>query len=99
MTEEAPSIRARREQEERYRSGIVQGDAAFMAWEFEKALPFYLQALEAQPKDLHALVQAAKIYERRGDPDRAYEYWERVLAVSPDNAEARARAAALRPAR
>jgi hypothetical protein len=91
VEEEAPSIRKRQDLDDRYRSAIVQGDAAFMAWEFDRALAQYLVALEAQPKDLHALVRAAQICERRGEPGRASGFWERVLAVRPDHAEAASR--------
>jgi predicted TPR repeat methyltransferase len=70
-----------------------------MAWEFERALASYLAALEAQPKDLHALVRAAQIHERRGEPGPALEFWERVLAVRPDHAEAAARVRELRRTR
>jgi tetratricopeptide (TPR) repeat protein len=96
--EEAPSIRQKRELEERYRSNIIQGDAAFMSWDFAGALPFYLKALEAQPRDLHALERAAQISERRGETEAAAEYWRRVLQVSPGHAEAQARLKELRPA-
>jgi hypothetical protein len=99
VDEEAPSIRRKREQDERFRSNIVQGDALFLSWEFERALPYYLAALEIQPKDLHALVRTAKILERLGQRQRALEHWERVLQVQPDNAEARERAGELRPPR
>ncbi len=99
IDEEAPSIRKQREQDERFRSSIVQADAFFMSWEFERALPHYLAALEVEPKDLHALVRAAQIYERRGDPVRALELWERVLAVRPDHVEGRNRFRELRPNR
>jgi peroxiredoxin len=99
VEEEAPSIRRRREADERYRSSIVQADAAFMAWEFDKALDQYLAALAAQPDDLHALVRTAQLYERRGDPDRALETWRRVLRVRPDHAEAAGRVRDLAPTR
>lgn len=95
IDEEAPSIRKKREQDERFRSSVVQGDALFVAWEFERALPHYLAALELQPKDLHALVRAAQILERVGDRRRALGMWERVLAVEPRHAEARERVEAL----
>jgi len=95
VDEEAPSIRKKREQDERHRSSIVQADALFLAWEFERALPHYLAALELQPKDLHALVRAAQILERLGDRRRALGMWERVLAVEPRHTEARERIGAL----
>jgi hypothetical protein len=94
--EEAPSIRAGREREERFRSNLVQGDAHFMNWDFDRALPYYLQALEVQPRDLHALLRTAQIYERQGDTAKAIDFWERVLAVRADNEEARARLKVLR---
>jgi peroxiredoxin len=97
--EEAPSIRRKREQDERYRSNVVLGDAAFMAWEFDRALTHYLEALEAQPRDLHALVRAAQLYERRGDTANALALWERVLAVRPDHVEAGAKVRELRAPR
>lgn len=89
--EEAPSVRKRQNLEDDFRSAIVKGDAAFMAWEFERALSHYQAALEMQPQDLHALVRAAQICERRGEPLPALEYWRRVLAVRPDHAEAAGR--------
>jgi tetratricopeptide (TPR) repeat protein len=94
--EEAPSIRRKREKDEQYRSSIVQGDAAFMAWEFDRALPHYLAALALQPRDLHALVRAAQIYERLGNTARALEIWEQVLAMRPDHVEALGRVRVLR---
>jgi tetratricopeptide (TPR) repeat protein len=99
VEEEAPSIRKRQSLDERYRSAIVQGDAAFMAWEFDRALSQYLLALEAQPKDLHALVRVAQIFERRAEAAPALEYWQRVLAVLPDHPEALSRVRELRQAR
>ena len=99
VEEEAPSIRKRQNLDDRYRSAIVQGDAAFMAWEFDRALAQYLVALESQPKDLHALVRTAQIYERRGEPGPALEYWQRVLATWPDHAEAASRVKELRQTR
>jgi tetratricopeptide (TPR) repeat protein len=89
--EEAPSIRRRQQQDERYQSSIVAGDAAFMAWDFDRALAAYAAALEAQPRDLHALVRSAQIHERRGEVPAALEFWQRVLAVSPGHAEAAGR--------
>lgn len=67
-----------------------------MNWEFERALPYYLNALEVQPRDLNALARTAQIYERRGETAKAIEFWERVLRVRPDHAEARARLEALK---
>lgn len=99
VEEEAPSIRKRQELEDRFRSAIVQGDSAFMSWEFDRALSLYLAALEAQPRDLHALVRVAQIYERRGEPALALEYWQRVLAVRADHAEAASRIRELRQPR
>jgi len=99
VEEEAPSIRKRQDLDERYRSAIVQGDAAFLAREFERALSQYLVALEVQPKDLHALVRTAQICERRGEPGPALEYWQRVLALWPDHAEAASRVRELRQTR
>lgn len=99
VEEEAPSVSRRQSLDERYRSAIVQGDSAFMAWEFDRALSRYLVALEVQPKDLHALVRVAQLYERRGEPGPALEYWRRVLAVWPDHAEAAGRVRELRQAR
>jgi len=99
VEEEAPSIRKRQSLDDRYRSAIVQGDAAFIGWEFDRALSQYLAALEVQPKDVHALVRVAQIFERRGEPAPALEYWQRVLAVRPDHAEAASRVRELRQTR
>jgi len=75
------------------------GDALFLAWEFARALPHYLAALEVQPTDLHALVRAAQIQERLGARRQALELWQRVLVLRPDHPEARERAGALQPGR
>lgn len=99
VEEEAPSIRNRKEVDERYRSAIVHGDAAFVAWEFDRALEHYLAALKVQPNDLHALVRAAQICERRGESGLALRYWQRVLAEQPDHAEAASRVRVLRQIR
>ena len=99
VEEEAPSIRKRQSLDDRHRSAIVQGDAAFMAWKFDVALSQYLAALEVQSKDLHALERVAQIFERRGETGPALEYWERVLAVWPDHAEAASRVRRLRQTR
>lgn len=99
VEEEAPSVRRRQSLDDRYRSAIVQGDAAFITWEFDIALSHYLAALEAQPKDVHALVRVAQLYERRGESGPALEYWQRVLAAWPDHAEAASRVRELRQAR
>lgn len=99
IEEEAPSIRKRQNQEDRYRSAIVQGDAAFVAWNFDLALARYLEALDVQPKDLHALTRVAQIHERRAEPGPAIEYWQRVLAVRPDHPEAAGRVRELRQQR
>ena len=97
--EEAPSLRKKREEDERFRSSIVLGDAFFITWEFDRALPHYLAALEIEPKDFHALVRVARIQERRGDLRSALAFWERALAVQPDHAEARTRVRELQPDR
>lgn len=96
VEEEAPTIRDRQDLDDRYRSAIVQGDSAFMVWEFDRALAHYLTALEAQPQDLHALARTARIYERRGETGSALRYWQRVLVVQPDHAEAAGRIGELR---
>lgn len=99
LLEEAPSLRQKRQVEERYRSNIMQADAYFLAWEYERALPYYLEALQEQPRDRHALARTAQIYDRRGDEERALDYWERVLAVRPDDRQAQARVRELRQVR
>ncbi len=90
--EEAPSIRRRAEA---WRSATARPSSRAMrrSWpgSSRRALSHYLEALEVQPTDLHALVRTAQIYERRGEPGPALEYWERVLAVRPDHAEAASR--------
>jgi len=93
---EAPSISAMREREQRYRSAIVQADAYFNSWNFERAYPHYRDALELEPRDLHALERAAQTADRLGFRQDARDLWERVLALRPDHVEARSRLNELR---
>jgi len=48
----------------------------------------YLQVLEADPSDIHALIQIGNIYKTMGDLDRAIEYYNKALKYEPENYEA-----------
>lgn len=46
-------------------------------------------AVALEPADVPALVLAAQLYEKAREKERALETWKRVLALAPQNAEAR----------
>lgn len=93
---EAPSLNRRREEEEALRFNLAQGDYFFTNGQYERAELFYQRYLALEPKYLHALVRLAQIYDRIREPLKARESWERVLRISPDHAEGRARLIQLR---
>ncbi len=74
-----------------FRSNLTQGDSYYNAWEFDKALPHYLRCLEIQPGNSYLRKRVAEIYERRGNFPEAIAEWQKVLAVEPDDEEARGR--------
>jgi tetratricopeptide (TPR) repeat protein len=89
--EEAPSIQQRRERKDAVDLNLKQGDYAFFNGDWAKALPFYLRVFELDPRQVSVLVRVAQIYERLDDTAKARETWQRVIALQPDNAEARQR--------
>ena len=54
------------------------------------------QALETEPSQLTALYGLAELHEGWGLYETSLEYWERLLTVSPDLADAPGRAAKVR---
>jgi tetratricopeptide (TPR) repeat protein len=59
----------------------------FLKKDLGRALEFYDQALDLNPKSLPALQQAAGIAEHQGELERSLSYWMRAKKVEPDNAE------------
>jgi len=87
--DEAPSIRQKREREDAINANLRQGDYAFFNGDWGKALPYYQRVIEVDPRQVSIMVRVAQIHEQLGDPAKARETWQRVLALQPDNAEAR----------
>lgn len=87
--DEAPSIRQKQEQQDALDANLRQGDYYYYNGNGERALLFYLRAIELDPRQVSVLERAAQIYERIDDPAKARTMWERVLTLQADNAEAR----------
>jgi spermidine synthase len=51
----------------------------------ERAAALYEKSIRAQPEDLHAYADAARIYELLGEFGRAASFWRRGLEVVPGN--------------
>lgn len=96
IDEEAPSVRKQQELDTSFQSNIVQANAAFLSWEFDRSLEYYIAALDARPSDLHALARVAEIYERRGNIAAALLFWDKVLLLQPDHVQAADRVRELR---
>lgn len=94
---EAPSVARRLERDKELRFNLSRGDYFFSNGQYAQALVHYERYLELDPGYLHAVVRLAQGHDLLGNPARAREQWERVLAISPSHAEARARLKQLGP--
>jgi protein O-GlcNAc transferase len=66
--------------------------------DWDKARGRFQQALDRDPKNIRALNELARIYERLDYPDRAAELYRRSLAHRPDQPQIRERLSALEKA-
>jgi hypothetical protein len=76
------------ERDEIFRLNFSQADNYFNAWEFDKALPFYLRCLDMQPNHAYLRERIAEIYERQGELESAIIHWQAVLNLEPGHTEA-----------
>lgn len=76
------------ERDETFRSIFTQAESYFNAWEFNKALPYYLRCLDMQPDHVYLRERIAEIYERQGKLELAITQWQEVLNLKPDHSEA-----------
>lgn len=88
---EAPSVSQRLERDKELRFNLSRGDYFFINGQHERGLSHYQRYLELEPGSLHALVRLAQSHDLLGDLDKAREYWQRVLAVSPAHEEGKRR--------
>lgn len=68
-----------------YQSCMDDAVAAQRAGEDNQALEFFKEAVRYKNDDPHAMYKIGKIYEDRGDIDKAKEYYERVLVKTYDS--------------
>ena len=78
----------------RFRQGRrEQGQALMVRFQEQQRLldelTFEIQNLSYYPEEPSILVRVGKLYERRGEPDKAATYYRRALARAPDDPEAR----------
>lgn len=62
---------------------IVSADRAYGADDYEAALADYLEVLEAQPENLRALLQAARLLSWENRLQESIELYDRALRVAP----------------
>ncbi|MGH9316589.1 MAG: tetratricopeptide repeat protein [Thermoanaerobaculia bacterium] len=75
---------------------VYLGMALALTGEQERGVAMLQKALEKDPNHLVALYGLAELYEARGPDEKSLEYWDRLLALSPDLADAPERAAKVR---
>ena len=63
------------------------GQVFFECNEFQEAEKFLLKSLEGDDDHLDALMTVAKLYKRLGFRDQAIDYYERVLALDPEDGQ------------
>jgi tetratricopeptide (TPR) repeat protein len=99
MLEEALEICARGVGEHpRYASGyVVQGKCLYDSGRVKDAQAAFDRVLELDPKNLVALKFLGIIHAERGDPARAHEYFEHILALDPSDREIRSRIEDVQP--
>lgn len=76
------------ERDETFRSNFTQAESYYNAWEFNKALPYYLLCLDMQPNHAYLRERIAEIYERQGKLESAIIQWQEVLNLKPGHTEA-----------
>jgi tetratricopeptide (TPR) repeat protein len=93
MLDEALEICARGVGEHpRYASGyVVQGKCLYDAGRIGDAQAAFDRVLDLDPKNLVALKYLGIIHAERGDPSRAKEFFEHILALDPGDREIRSR--------
>lgn len=68
---------------------LVWGQQAENQGRLDQALERYLKAAEVAPGQPAPLLGAGRVLQKKGDPDGARRYFERVMAIAPNSAEAR----------
>jgi thiol-disulfide isomerase/thioredoxin len=79
------------ERDEIFRSNFSQAEYYFNAWDFDKALPYYLRCLDMQPDQAYLIEPIAEIYERQGKLEAAVLQWQEILRLEPGHNEAESR--------
>ena len=77
-----------------YSEAVSQGDAAWQAQDFDRAIYFYVQALDKTPSDAATLAKIGAIEDVRGNSalaERAFELAHRADPAEPHTAERLAR--------
>ncbi len=66
---------------------LIQGQMYEAQGQFAKATDFYSKALEAEPKNLPALMAMARLQDRQSDTVKAIEFYKKAIEVAPNQAE------------
>jgi tetratricopeptide (TPR) repeat protein len=67
----------------------IAGNEIFNSGDWQKALRYYSTALELNPNDAEALYDIGGVYLSRQNVNLAREYWNKSLAINPQQVEAR----------
>ena len=72
-----------------YPSHIILGDLLSFQGKYGDAIKHYDIALTVNPSDTSVIKRMAKVYEQDGKKDKAKKYYEKLLALTPDDQEAK----------
>ncbi|MGA1497710.1 MAG: tetratricopeptide repeat protein, partial [Steroidobacteraceae bacterium] len=64
---------------------ILKGDTALSNGDFDRALFYYVEALNADPNQALTLIKVGTIHWQRGDLQRSLEAFRRALVIEPAN--------------
>ncbi len=65
---------------------VMTGQLNESKGDYAKALDSYSKALEAEPKNLSALLSTARLYDRQNEREKAISFYTKATEVSPGNA-------------
>ncbi|XZE43048.1 tetratricopeptide repeat protein [Pirellulaceae bacterium SH467] len=65
---------------------VMTGQLHESKGDYAKALDSYSKALEAEPKNISALLSMARLYDRQNEKDKSISFFNKAIEVAPNNA-------------